>query len=265
MPYQYHMRGASVIKKLTLVRDETEQALIIEALKEPGQPLIVSFLNAHAFNVAWNQSEFRRSLIESDILLRDGIGVSLLLKLLGIAPGINMNGTDLIPQVLAHCQGSVALLGTREPMLGEAADGMTREGISVCATLDGFQPAEKYVEVVCRTRPAVVVLAMGVPKQEHVALVLKQAITWPCLIINGGAILDFFSGHVRRAPKLMRQIGMEWLFRLSLEPTRLSRRYVLGNSAFLFRSFRIWRSTKRQHQADRAVLQSGARRRDLLQ
>jgi exopolysaccharide biosynthesis WecB/TagA/CpsF family protein len=259
MPYQYHTRAASVIKKLTLVRDDTEHAMIIDALKTPDQPLVVSFLNAHAFNVAWKESTFRRSLVESDILLRDGVGVSLLLKLLGIAPGINMNGTDLIPQVLAHCRGRIALLGTREPMLTVVAEGMAREGISVCATLDGFQPVEKYVELVRETRPAVVVLAMGMPKQENVALALKREIAYPCLIINGGAILDFLAGHVPRAPKVIRQIGMEWAFRLSLEPKRLGGRYVLGNSAFLFRSFRIWRSALRQQHGNRATLQSQRR------
>jgi exopolysaccharide biosynthesis WecB/TagA/CpsF family protein len=254
MKYQYHMRGASVIKKLTLVRDEAEHALIVDALQKPGQPLIVSFLNAHAFNMAWNESDFRRSLIESDILLRDGIGVSVLLKLLRIAPGINMNGTDLIPKVLAHCGGSVALVGTREPMLTEAAARMAAEGIAVCAKMDGFQPAARYVELVRRMRPAVVVLAMGMPKQEYVAQALKEAINWPCLIINGGAILDFLSGRVKRAPRLMQQVRMEWVFRLAQEPRRLFRRYVLGNGVFLFRSFRIWRSSARQRSERRAVL-----------
>jgi exopolysaccharide biosynthesis WecB/TagA/CpsF family protein len=249
MPYLYYMRAASLIKRLTLVRDETERELIIEALQKPGHPLIVSFLNAHAFNLAWNEYEFRRTLIESDLLLRDGIGVSILLRLLRITPGLNMSGTDLIPKMLAHCGGSVALLGTRDPFLSKAADRLAAKGIAVCMKLDGFQPAQTYVDAVSKARPTVVIIAMGVPKQEHVARLLKEAIDWPCLIVNGGAILDFISGRVRRAPNVIQQLRLEWMFRLLQEPKRLWRRYVLGNWAFLFRSLRIWQSTQREYQA----------------
>jgi exopolysaccharide biosynthesis WecB/TagA/CpsF family protein len=244
MTYRYHMRGNSLIKKLMLVMSEGEQAQIIEAMRTVRKPMVVSFLNAHAFNLAWKETDFRRSLVESDLLLRDGIGVSILLALLGIRPGLNMNGTDLIPKVLERCHGSVVLLGTRDPYLSMAAARLREAGTDVAITLDGFQPDSRYLDAVRESHPSVVILAMGMPKQERVALALKEAITWPCLIVNGGAILDFMSGRVIRAPGMLRILHLEWLFRLAREPRRLWRRYVLGNSVFLFRSLRIWRSLK---------------------
>jgi len=71
-------------------------------------------------------------------------------------------------------------------------------------------------------------MAMGMPKQEEVSVRLREALAHPVLIVNGGAILDYIGGKVPRAPRLMRQVGMEWLFRLAVEPRRLFSRYVLG-------------------------------------
>ena len=254
MTYRYHMRGNSLIRKLTLVMSEHEEDRIIEAMQTACKPMVVSFLNAHAFNLAWKESDFRRSLVESDLLLRDGIGVSILLTLLGIRPGLNMNGTDLIPKVLKRCRGSVALLGTRDPYLSMAAVKLREAGSNVTIALDGFQPDARYLDAVRASRPAIVILAMGMPKQERVALSLKEAITWPCLIVNGGAILDFMSGRVSRAPGMLQTLHLEWLFRLAREPRRLWRRYVLGNSVFLFRSLRIWRSLRPERNTGRTLI-----------
>jgi len=81
-----------------------------------------------------------------------------------------------------------------------------------------------------------VVLGMGMPKQETVAQQLRAAVSGPILIINGGAVLDFLADRFQRAPPLLRSLGLEWLFRLLLEPRRLWRRYIVGNIVFLARA-----------------------------
>ncbi|RKT10539.1 exopolysaccharide biosynthesis WecB/TagA/CpsF family protein [Paraburkholderia sp. RAU2J] len=254
MVYRYHMRGNSVIRKLTLVKSEREHERILESMRQMQRPVIVSFLNAQAFNLAWKETEFRRSLVESDVLFRDGVGVSILLTMLGIHPGINMNGTDLIPKMLERSTGRVALLGTRDPYLSTAADKLASSGIPIALKLDGFHPENRYVEAILSSRPDIVILAMGMPKQERVAFALKNAVTWPCLIVNGGAILDFISGRVTRAPNVVQSLHLEWLFRLAQEPKRLFRRYVMGNAIFLFRAIRIRRSLRRVRQEGQALV-----------
>lgn len=77
---------------------------------------------------------------------------------------------------------------------------------------------------------------MGMPKQELVSQQLSQQLQHPALIINGGGIVDFMSGTKQRAPVWLRKIGMEWSYRLFLEPKRLWRRYVIGNIVFLWRA-----------------------------
>jgi N-acetylglucosaminyldiphosphoundecaprenol N-acetyl-beta-D-mannosaminyltransferase len=65
---------------------------------------------------------------------------------------------------------------------------------------------------------------------------LKASLKHPCVIVCGGAIVDFIGGKVSRAPNLVRTLGMEWLYRLYLEPKRLFKRYVVGNPLFLWRA-----------------------------
>jgi exopolysaccharide biosynthesis WecB/TagA/CpsF family protein len=80
---------------------------------------------------------------------------------------------------------------------------------------------------------------MGMPRQEEMACVLRAALTHPCLIVCGGAIIDFLGGRAPRAPVWMRRFGLEWVYRLMQEPGRLFRRYVLGNPLFLLRTLRL--------------------------
>ena len=54
-------------------------------------------------------------------------------------------------------------------------------------------------------------------------------------VIGVGGLLDFISGRIPRAPRLLRRLGMEWIWRLAMEPKRLFRRYVIGNPMFVFR------------------------------
>jgi len=100
---------------------------------------------------------------------------------------------------------------------------------------DGFAPASQYADALApyKQQAKLIVLAMGMPKQEHVASTLRNADMGPALIVCGGAILDFAADRFPRAPMWMRSSGLEWLFRLVNEPRRLFRRYVIGIPVFL--------------------------------
>jgi exopolysaccharide biosynthesis WecB/TagA/CpsF family protein len=111
-------------------------------------------------------------------------------------------------------------------------------------TEHGCHQPEKYVDFAIRHRPSLIVLGMGMPKQEQVAIQLRSALDFPCLIICGGAIIDFLGGKVTRAPALLRRTGMEWVYRLAMEPRRLFYRYVVGNPLFLISSLRYANGVK---------------------
>jgi N-acetylglucosaminyldiphosphoundecaprenol N-acetyl-beta-D-mannosaminyltransferase len=236
-------RGAAVARALRIVADPDADAALRRELFSRSGPVSIAFVNAHAFNMAWESEEVAALFLSADVLLRDGKGLEILVKRLGRAPGLNMNGTDLIPQLLAAAQDMpIAVLGTAEPWLLAACDRLEREGRRIVARLDGFRPEEAYEAIVAETEPRVVLLAMGMPRQERVAKRLRAAFPdRDMLIICGGAIVDFLAERFNRAPAPVRAVGMEWAWRLMLEPRRLFRRYVIGNALFLHRTGKLAR------------------------
>jgi exopolysaccharide biosynthesis WecB/TagA/CpsF family protein len=153
---------------------------------------------------------------------------------------LNLNGTDLIPRLVEIYKGeNAALLGTRDPYIRKAAAAAAEKGLKPVLSMDGFRQDEEYLEAVRERRPFLIILGMGMPKQERVASLLAGNLDYPCVIICGGAILDFMAGKVPRAPLIFRRTGMEWLYRLAREPRRLFTRYAIGNFLFLLRSARL--------------------------
>ena len=131
------------------------------------------------------------------------------------------------------------LLGTTDPTL----DALSAElharfpGVHVSGTYSPpFGPLdEAFVEAcsrrVAETRSDIVWLALGVPKQDLLAQELSRRLNVTC--VGVGAAFDMLSGRVREAPSWMQRAGLEWVFRLAVEPRRLWRRYLLGNLAFV--------------------------------
>jgi N-acetylglucosaminyldiphosphoundecaprenol N-acetyl-beta-D-mannosaminyltransferase len=235
-------RWQELVKGLVRVHSHRGEQQLLDWLVQPAEPRVLAFVNAHAMNAAASSTGFYSSLMSADMLLRDGSGMAILLRLLNQPPGLNLNGTDLIPKVLARCDGrTIALFGTRDPYLSQARTAIASRiaPASRCVAAHGFLDTACYVRLAAAHRPAVIVLGMGMPRQEEVAVALRAALGYPCLIICGGAIIDFLGGKTSRAPAWVRHAGFEWLFRLALEPKRLFRRYVLGNPLFMARALRL--------------------------
>ena len=238
-------RIAQLFEKLERPRDEAAGALwLSEILARPG-PRVLSFLNAHAVNLCARDETFCRALLSSDHMLRDGSGVKLGCRILGLAPGPNMNGTDLIPEILERFKTrKIAILGAERRWLEHAVAKLRGQGHTALVARDGFCAEEEYLALIREETPELVVLGMGMPKQELLALRLKAAIKesgGTALIVNGGAIIDFLGEKVTRAPRWLRRLGLEWVYRLWLEPRRLARRYLIGNVVFFWRILHVAR------------------------
>ena len=236
LPQETIFRSLKIIRHTQIIRDVEHIADLVARLAERQKQItIISWVNAHTLTVAQKDSDLAISLLRSTILLRDGVGISVLFRLLGKDAGINLNGTDWIPRILRlHAGRRVALLGSREPYLSKAAEAVEKLGCRVALRMDGFQEPEVYTRQLVANDVDVVVLGMGVPKQHEVAHFLTNKLVRPVLILNGGAILDFMADRFPRAPKLWRRLRLEWLFRLTQEPRRLWRRYTVGGVLFLF-------------------------------
>ena len=235
-------RWQELVKNVVRVHTARGEELLLETLATPTQSRVLAFVNAHAMNSAASSPDFFDAVMAADLVLRDGAGMAILMRLLHQMPGLNLNGTDLIPKILQRYAGKrIALFGTQEPYLETARKAVATRVApgSDCIGANGFLDAAAYVQLASEHRPDVIVLGMGMPRQEEMAAVLRSALGYPCLIICGGAIIDFLGGKTPRAPQLVREAGLEWAFRLGREPRRLWDRYVNGNPVFLRRALKI--------------------------
>lgn len=136
------------------------------------------------------------------------------------------------------------------PGVAEIAQSRLTEQIArliVSGTHSGFFPASAVTSIVRQIRDAktdLLLVAMGNPDQEK-WLARYLVATGARIGIGVGAFFDFAAGTATRAPTWMRAIKLEWLFRLSREPKRLWRRYLVGGSHFLLRVARF--SIAREH------------------
>lgn len=243
----WESRWSKIIHKTKRIHTLNSQKNLLEVICHSNKPVVLSFVNAHAMNLIAESELFFESIFASDTILRDGSGVEILFNRLNMPPGLNLNGTDLIPVLVSCFNGrSIALLGTEDPYL-EAGVKFVEKNLapqSNCIYANGFLKDDDYVFLTNKYQPELIILGMGMPRQEEVAVYLRSKIKHPCLIICGGAIIDFWGGKTSRAPLWMRKNRMEWFFRLQMEPRRLFRRYVIGNINFLFRVL-IFSSLKR--------------------
>lgn len=227
--------GRKVLSQLVLIDDQERKDSFISKLGVSNGVEVLSFINAHAMNLMSTNVDIENYFLNSDYLLRDGKGMEIFISRHHGNPGMNMNGTDFIPELLTSFVGkTIAIYGTTDPWLAIGAERIKTMGLDVLDVKDGFKEDEFYTSSVIKTKPQLILLAMGMPKQERIAQKIKENYSGDCLIVCGGAIIDFMSGRVNRAPKFLRVIGMEWLYRLVVEPRRLFKRYVIGNFRFIF-------------------------------
>jgi N-acetylglucosaminyldiphosphoundecaprenol N-acetyl-beta-D-mannosaminyltransferase len=138
-----------------------------------------------------------------------------------------------------HARHPLYLLGSEPPLAREAAERLRRfyPRLDVVGAHHGFFDLdsphnERVIEDINEHRPRIVLVGMGTPKQElwadRYADRLDGAVVWTV-----GALFDYVSGRTPRAPRWLADNGLEWIFRLAIEPQRMWRRYLLGNPAFL--------------------------------
>lgn len=214
------------------------------AIEGDGMPRVFNFLNANNANLAMRNDTYRRGLSRCEVL-PDGFGVDIASRTLhGTAFPANLNGTDFVPALLVHIERplKVALIGARPDILARAVDSFrtTTPWHDFRAIADGYFDKSESGPVLERLAdfdPDITLVALGSPVQE---LWIDSHITkrHGRVVFGVGALFDFISGSVPRAPLTMRNLRLEWVWRLMIEPSRLWRRYIVGNPVFLFHVLR---------------------------
>tara|TARA_B110000211_G_scaffold64688_1_gene74351 strand:+ start:9421 stop:10188 length:768 start_codon:yes stop_codon:yes gene_type:complete len=233
------IKTKTILNKINIVNENDKIDNILNEVFSRRKCISISFLNFHALNLSLKCSTMESSLIESDYLFRDGVGVEKLMKWSLLPPGLNMNGTDLIPTILNHSmerKRKVVLIGSEESNVRSCSHKLIKQGIDVALAVNGYLDEADYIDVLSELRGEnlTIILGMGMPKQELFSLKVKNHfLNEDFIIVSGGAIIDRLSGNVNRGPSFLVNNNLEWLYRLYSEPKRLFKRIVFGGVRFL--------------------------------
>ncbi|TWI87073.1 exopolysaccharide biosynthesis WecB/TagA/CpsF family protein [Roseibium hamelinense] len=208
----------------------------------------IAICNAHTVLLALDDPKYA-SVLNSMVLFNDGMGVNLASRSLeGIWFPDNLNGTDFVPYLLDRIDAPlrVFLLGAEQSSVTGAAMRIAEDcpKHQIVGVQNGFFSASevpRICEEISEAAPDLLLVAMGNPRQEVFIHDNRHSIN-ATVTIGVGALFDFVSGKVERAPLWMRRWGLEWLFRLLQEPKRLSRRYLIGIPRFLTLILRLKRA-----------------------
>jgi len=214
------------------------------ATDEPGPQRghCVFICTVNAVMTAVFQPAFRRLLNAGDLATTDGMPLAWALRSFGVKGQPRVYGPDLM---LALCGQAarlghrVFLFGGREDVLPQLRRRLERRfpGLPIVGTFAHRDPprgaeADAWVEAIRQAGADLVFVGFGQPRQEQ--WIVDHRDRLPGVVLIGvGAAFDFHAGRVRQAPGWMQRAGLEWLFRLRMEPRRLWRRYVLLNPLFL--------------------------------
>lgn len=203
----------------------------------------VAFLNAHCVNVAYRTPAYRNAMAGMTRIFADGIGVRIAARIAGIELQDNVNGTDLFPMLCREAADKgcgIYLLGARDGVAAAAGHRMVEStpGLDIRGTHHGYISdaaiEAKVIADINASGAGILLVALGVPQQELWIERNRSRLTVP-VVVGVGGLFDYYSGRIQRAPLAVRNVGLEWAWRLAMEPRRLAQRYLAGNAEFLAR------------------------------
>jgi N-acetylglucosaminyldiphosphoundecaprenol N-acetyl-beta-D-mannosaminyltransferase len=232
----------------------------LEAAITSHTRVTVFYANAHAVNLARTDADFRAAYSAADVVFCDGHGLRLGAAILGRALPQRFTPPDWIDDLILQpgtARGGLFLLGGRPDVTAAALRSLRERHPELRADghhgyfLDSPGGEQAVIRTIRRFRPAVVLVGLGMPRQECWVAAHREDLEAD-VVMTVGALVDLLAGAVPRGPRWLTDHGLEWLCRLRREPRRLWRRYLLGNPAFLL-------SISRQALAERAMARTAGR------
>jgi N-acetylglucosaminyldiphosphoundecaprenol N-acetyl-beta-D-mannosaminyltransferase len=197
---------------------------------DAAHPAVVITLNPEMVMMARRSPAFSSVLESAALVVPDGIGLVRALRRRGHPEAVRVGGADLIgaylPEAERHAH-RVVLAGGAPGVAAAARDRLVaaHPGLIVVAVNDG-PPGKATAAEIEQSKPEMVLAAFGAGRQE---LFLDRYLgpIGAAAGIGVGGSLDFLAGRVRRAPAMVRRIGLEWAWRLAIQPWRVRRQSVL--------------------------------------
>lgn len=184
-------------------------------------------INPEMISNAVKDTDFAEIINNADLVIPDGIGVEIGLKILGYNVK-RIAGIEFSHRMIEECaknNQSVALIGAKPEIVKKAKENLVKEFSSLYITYihDGyFKEDEQVLEELKIRQPRLVLCALGSPKQEEFILKAKSILP-EALFVGVGGSFDVWSGEVKRAPEIYQKLGLEWLYRTILDPKRFKR------------------------------------------
>jgi N-acetylglucosaminyldiphosphoundecaprenol N-acetyl-beta-D-mannosaminyltransferase len=207
-----------------------------------GRSAYVCVATVHMVMEAFDSSAFLRTVNGADLVTPDGRPLVWALRSLGVKDATQVRGTDLTTHVVERAAREglpIGLYGGTPDLLERFVGILERRypGVRVvCRIAPPFRPLtpeedEAVIEEILSSGARILFVGIGCPKQERWMEAHKERI--PAVMLGVGAAFDFHTGRVRQAPGWMQVAGLEWLFRLLMDPKRLWKRYARHNPRFV--------------------------------
>ena len=239
------------LKTLTILGSKAELASL------PEGKMLINTINAHSFNTAKKDQLFAEALINGDVLIPDGVSIVKACKWIKAKsqPKERIAGWDLFSFEMEKLERESEELRTKSEeskivmFMGSSQkvlDLIVKRAAEVYPHLKVVTYSPPYkpefsdednkaiIDAINAANPDLLWIGMTAPKQEKWTYSHWNELNIHCHVGTIGAVFDFFAGTVERAPIWWQEHGLEWLYRLIKEPKRMWRRYIIGNSLFLW-------------------------------
>ncbi len=212
---------------------------MIELCKKSGPAKTAIYINAYCVNVSFSDEEYRAILNKADLVYAGGQAIVWAAEFLDCPIPERNNILDFFDRLVKRLideKITVYLLGNTKEVVKKTETALKNKGVNVVGSRDGFFSEDQNQDVVNeinKLKPDLVMVGMGVPKQEkwidRYSADLDVGLCWAV-----GAAFDWLCGYRKRAPLWMIKSGFEWLHRLLQQPVRLWKRYIFGNIIFIY-------------------------------
>lgn len=208
--------------------------------------VLINTINAHSFNMAQTDEFFSQALTHNEnVLIADGVSIVWALRLLTKLQVEKIAGADLFDfemKKLNQTGGVCFFLGSTDSTLKAIRERAQKEypNIEVKTYSPPYKKQfsaednQRMIEIINEVNPDLLWVGMTAPKQEKWAYENFSKLNVKGHIGCIGAVFDFYAGNINRAPNWMINLGLEWFYRLINEPSRLWKRYLIGNTKFIW-------------------------------
>ncbi len=210
-----------------ITNEEEAISQIMDIINNTTKVSFITTLNPEIAYRAEIDRRIRTIVSSSTLSLIDGIGIA---KLIYWKTGIKarrITGVDTIRKLLLQLNYSIPvyLFGARETVLSTVLDTLKKENpnLNIVGFSHGYQSWDIVAKDIENKKPRLLLVALGAGRQEKFMFYYIRNLKFPIVTIGVGGSFDVWSGTVQRAPQIIQQMGMEWLWRNIKEPSRIGR------------------------------------------